>query len=677
VAKDKVSIEISVEERAALKALTRLTKGVDKFEKESIKAVKSTDKAWSSFRGNLGAIAASGAIKAIASGLSDLVTGSIAAAASAEKINTQLEILTGSTEAAAALFKELTEFSAGTPFQLQGIAEASAQLLSFGFEADTVIDRIGMIGEVAAGSNSDLKEVALIYGQVAAAGKLTGERLLQFQERAIPIGAALAKSLGVAESEVKDLVSAGVVGFPEIKKAFNSMGEAGGLFEGAIKKQSRTLNGVVSTMKDNFFILQQTIGETFREDLVVGANVIIEAIQDMTKAVIANKDAIAIALGFVKDYIGVYAQLAVQAVGTETPLQKLDAQLLKLIDGQQRAIKSSREAKSSMGEYMGLFDKDKRVAIERAANNIARVEREIRKLQETRKAMVSGVDEDFVGPMPPPKLPPTPPEDPKILAQRKQLHLELLMLEQDKLAKDAEMKLAQKELGTEERQIAIESLKEHELIKAEIVNEIQADKDSKIRDKDAARFAAEKRNQQLSIAQAQASAKAKKAMHSQELADEQAFFSKAISLSSSKNKDLAAIGKAAGLVQIAMATPPAIASSFNFGTRIGGPVLGAVFGGIAAAAQAEQAAKMAGFANGGVIGGTNGAVGGNDNTTFKGRVGEMMLNAPQQRRLFDIADGNDNRQSEDRNLELTVITQIDEREIARSLRNQRLEGFAI
>jgi hypothetical protein len=70
------------------------------------------------------------------------------------------------------------------------------------------------------------------------------------------------------------------------------------------------------------------------------------------------------------------------------------------------------------------------------------------------------------------------------------------------------------------------------------------------------------------------------------------------------------------------------------------PPFNFVAAGLVAAAEAAQAAKVAGisFATGGVFGGFNGASLGPDNTTAYVRTGEMILNARQQRNLFDIAN---------------------------------------
>jgi hypothetical protein len=48
------------------------------------------------------------------------------------------------------------------------------------------------------------------------------------------------------------------------------------------------------------------------------------------------------------------------------------------------------------------------------------------------------------------------------------------------------------------------------------------------------------------------------------------------------------------------------------------------------------------FAAGGVVGGMNGATMGADNTTIAARTGEMIMNANQQRALWDMLNGSDN-----------------------------------
>lgn len=60
---------------------------------------------------------------------------------------------------------------------------------------------------------------------------------------------------------------------------------------------------------------------------------------------------------------------------------------------------------------------------------------------------------------------------------------------------------------------------------------------------------------------------------------------------------------------------------------------------VAAMAQAISAINSSGFAGGGVVGGFQGATMGSDNTVAAVRGGEMILNARQQRELFEVANG--------------------------------------
>lgn len=241
-----------------------------------------------SLRGSLGSIRGQLIGIGAAFGAAFAFRGALNAAKAVEQIETQLKILTGSAEAAAVVLSDLQEFATRTPFQLQGIAQAANQLIAFGFSAGDVVERLQKIGDVAAGSNSQLKEIALIFGQVSAAGKLTGERLLQLQERAIPIGPAIAKTMGVATSEVKKLVSEGKVGFAVFEEAFNSLSAAGGLFEGALIAQSKTIGGVLSTLGDNFEFLQASIGKAFGPAIIASAGKLIDIFKKFSADVVAN-----------------------------------------------------------------------------------------------------------------------------------------------------------------------------------------------------------------------------------------------------------------------------------------------------------------------------------------------------------------------------------------------------
>ena len=214
--------------------------------------------------------------------LLDFGVAAVTASAKAEGLKTQLETLTGSADSANKIFQELIEFSASTPFQIGGITNTTKKLLSFGFAQEEIIEKLKDLGDVAAGSGADLEELGLIFGQVRAAGKLTGERFLQLQERAIPIGPAIAKTMGVAENSVRKMVSEGRVSFQIFEKAFSSLSEEGNQFAGGMVRQSQTFNGVISTLSDNAEIFAAAVGDKLLPVIKKIAIASTEALKAMT-----------------------------------------------------------------------------------------------------------------------------------------------------------------------------------------------------------------------------------------------------------------------------------------------------------------------------------------------------------------------------------------------------------
>jgi hypothetical protein len=213
----------------------------------------------------------------------------------------------------------------------------------------------------------------------------------------------------------------------------------------------------------------------------------------------------------------------------------------------------------------------------------------------------------------------------------------------------------------------IEQLTSFELTKSELTYQAAVKSNKQLKTADEIRIADAKAAKDKEIRDLAISNKGKKDLLAQELSDRDAFLSSAASLQTSSNKSLAAIGKSAALVQIGINTQKSASASFAFGSSIGGPALGAAFAAIAVAAGTAQAAKVAGiqgFANGGIIGATQGP----DNQLATVRTGEMVLNADQQGKLFSAINNGSFGGGE-------IVIQIDGRTIATAMRDQAKQGF--
>lgn len=186
----------------------------------------------------------------------------------------QLEISFGtmlkSKEKANALMAQMTELAAKTPFGLQEVSEGAKRLLAFQVPAEEVTETLRRMGDVAAGLGVPMGQLIHVYGQVKAQGKLMTNDLYQFMNAGIPIIAELSKVVGKSETEIKDMVSAGKIGFPEVQAVIKNMTSEGGLFFNLMAEQSKSLGGQISNLQDNFDQMLNEIGKA-SEGVVSGA----------------------------------------------------------------------------------------------------------------------------------------------------------------------------------------------------------------------------------------------------------------------------------------------------------------------------------------------------------------------------------------------------------------------
>ena len=186
----------------------------------------------------------------------------------------QLEIAFGtmlkSKEKANALMAQMTDLAAKTPFGLQEVSEGAKRLLAFQVPAEEVTETLRRMGDVAAGLGVPMGQLIHVYGQVKAQGKLMTNDLYQFMNAGIPIIAELSKVVGKSETEIKDMVSAGKIGFAEVQAVIKGMTDEGGLFYNLMAEQSKTLSGQLSNLEDNFAQVLNEIGKA-TEGIASGA----------------------------------------------------------------------------------------------------------------------------------------------------------------------------------------------------------------------------------------------------------------------------------------------------------------------------------------------------------------------------------------------------------------------
>lgn len=191
-----------------------------------------------------------------------LGAAALKSSADLETMEVAFQSLLGSGEAASKMVKDLSDFTARTPFQLEGVGKAAKQLLSFGVQGDEVMGKLKFLGDIAAGANIPLSDMASIFGKSKAKGKAMTEELLQLSDRGVPVIDTLAKSMGVGKDAIFDMASKGEISFAKLQNALMSLTTEGGVFANQMEKQSNTLAGIWSTLTDNVGLALAEVGNT-------------------------------------------------------------------------------------------------------------------------------------------------------------------------------------------------------------------------------------------------------------------------------------------------------------------------------------------------------------------------------------------------------------------------------
>jgi len=159
---------------------------------------------------------------------------------------------------AAEAIQQIQKDAALTPFEMAPLVAGNQRLISAGVNAKQArVDIINLGNAISAtgGGNAELERLSTNLQQIKAVGKASALDIKQFAFAGINVYDMLAKSMGKSVAQIKDMD----ISYEDLTKAFADASAKGGMFEGAMEKQSRTLNGLFSTLKDTVNIALKDI----------------------------------------------------------------------------------------------------------------------------------------------------------------------------------------------------------------------------------------------------------------------------------------------------------------------------------------------------------------------------------------------------------------------------------
>lgn len=167
-----------------------------------------------------------------------------------EKYTTGFTNMLGSAQAAQEAMQAIQEDAARTPFDVASLTQANQLLISAGENAAysrKVINALGDAVSATGGGNAELSSMAANLQQIANVGKASTIDIKQFAYAGINIYQILADYTGKSVQEVQNMT----ISYDLLSQALIAASEEGGRYYNAMDTQSQTMNGRISTLKDN------------------------------------------------------------------------------------------------------------------------------------------------------------------------------------------------------------------------------------------------------------------------------------------------------------------------------------------------------------------------------------------------------------------------------------------
>ena len=168
------------------------------------------------------------AVGAVSSALLAGVTAGTKYNATIEQYTTSFEVMTGSAEKATEVVEKLKKLGAETPFEMTDLAETTQLLMNYGFEAEEAIDKMKMLGDISQGSADKMNRIAMAYGQMSSAGKVSLEDIKQMIEAGFNPLREISQTTCESMASLYERIGKGTISIDEITASMERSTSAGG-----------------------------------------------------------------------------------------------------------------------------------------------------------------------------------------------------------------------------------------------------------------------------------------------------------------------------------------------------------------------------------------------------------------------------------------------------------------
>jgi tape measure domain-containing protein len=162
-----------------------------------------------------------------------------------------------SMEQGAAIVASIQKTKAAGLFDNQELLDSSRLLFKGGVAAVDLAGKTDQLAKIAAGTSTELGDLARIYQQGANRGSFGQDKINQLSERGIAIYEGLQHATGKSGAALDKMISDGKIGITEMDAAMTYLTEGNGYYANSLEDIGNTSSGMLSQIKNN---LMQTLG---------------------------------------------------------------------------------------------------------------------------------------------------------------------------------------------------------------------------------------------------------------------------------------------------------------------------------------------------------------------------------------------------------------------------------
>ena len=238
----------------------------DAMEKNMAKASRSMDNAGQSAKRLENSVSGIGSkLKMLAGafiGFETVKTG-ISAFSEREKLQTDIGTLLGDDAAGKQFSDYITQFAKATPYGISELSGLAKGLIQYNVSLEDTKMYMQQLGDIAMGDKQKMASLGVVLGQVASAGRLQGQDLMQFINAGFNPLTVLSEMTGKTMAQLRDDMSQGAISFEMVSAALKKATSEGGRFYKGMEKGSKTLSGLWSTAMDN---IKQSLADAFEKN---------------------------------------------------------------------------------------------------------------------------------------------------------------------------------------------------------------------------------------------------------------------------------------------------------------------------------------------------------------------------------------------------------------------------